>query len=119
MFGLNAIAMFSLTQSRRPPVSRRARPGPDLWRPTPVPRTKAEPRKPRPGLRAYRRPPGAPVARLNGDGTFQEAQFYVAGPFPSSVAAGDFNGDGYPDLAVADNIVTGTVTILINAANWP
>jgi FG-GAP-like repeat len=58
----------------------------------------------------------------NGDGTFQAPQIYAAGPAPNSVTVGDFNGDGHPDLAVAnvpDYGVPGTVTILINTANWP
>ena len=38
----------------------------------------------------------------NGDGTFQPAQTYAAGAVPRSVAVGDFNGDGKPDLAVAN-----------------
>jgi hypothetical protein len=58
----------------------------------------------------------------NGDGTFQGAQNYGAGPSPASIATGDFNGDGFPDLAVANNVSgvahPGTVTILINAADW-
>src|SRR5439155_1321285 len=37
-----------------------------------------------------------------GDGTFQAAVSYFAGSLPSSVAVGDFNGDGKPDLAVAN-----------------
>jgi hypothetical protein len=37
----------------------------------------------------------------NGDGTFQDAKNYAAGPTPLSVAVGDLNGDGHPDLAVA------------------
>ena len=38
----------------------------------------------------------------NGDGTFQAAVNYAAGATPTSVAVGDFNGDGKPDLAVAN-----------------
>jgi hypothetical protein len=53
----------------------------------------------------------------NGDGTFQAAQRYPAGPSPLSVAVGDFNGDGFPDLALA-NGGQGTVTILLNAGDW-
>jgi hypothetical protein len=38
----------------------------------------------------------------NGDGTFQPAQVYPsAGYYTDSVAVGDFNGDGNPDLALA------------------
>jgi hypothetical protein len=36
----------------------------------------------------------------NGDGSFQAATSYAVGSFPYSVAVGDFNGDGLPDLAV-------------------
>src|SRR5260370_32773325 len=36
----------------------------------------------------------------SGDGTFHAAQSYAAGALASSIAVGDFNGDGYPDLAV-------------------
>jgi hypothetical protein len=38
----------------------------------------------------------------NGDGTFQAAVNYSAGTNPSSIAVGDFNGDGKQDLAVAN-----------------
>src|SRR5437773_1113750 len=33
-----------------------------------------------------------------GDGTFQAAQSYAVGNGPRSVAVGDFDGDGFPDL---------------------
>lgn len=38
----------------------------------------------------------------NGDGTLQEGVKYDAGYRPCSIAAGDFDGDGVPDLAVAN-----------------
>jgi hypothetical protein len=38
----------------------------------------------------------------NGDGTFQPARNFAANFYPVSVAVGDFNGDGIPDLAVAN-----------------
>ena len=37
----------------------------------------------------------------NGDGSFQAARFFGGVGNPYSVAVGDFNGDGLPDLAVA------------------
>ena len=49
----------------------------------------------------------------NGDGTFQAAVNYGVGSGPISVAVGDFNGDGKPDLAVA-NQGSNNVTILLN-----
>jgi hypothetical protein len=48
----------------------------------------------------------------NGDGTFRPSQDYTAGPLAQSVAVGDFNGDGNPDLAVA-NAYDGTVSVLL------
>jgi hypothetical protein len=39
----------------------------------------------------------------NGDGTFQPARNFLAGSNPWGVAVGDFNGDGIPDLAVANS----------------
>ena len=50
----------------------------------------------------------------NGDGTFRQAAGspVTAGATPYSVATGDFNGDGVPDLAVA-NGGADTVTILL------
>jgi hypothetical protein len=46
---------------------------------------------------------GVSVLLGNGDGTFQPAVMYATGaPFAASVAVGDVNGDGVPDLVVAD-----------------
>jgi hypothetical protein len=53
----------------------------------------------------------------NGDGTFQAPVSYPAGSNPQSVAVGDFNGDGLPDLAVV-NVNDNTVSVLLNAADW-
>jgi hypothetical protein len=55
---------------------------------------------------------GVSVLLGNGDGTFQPAQTYLAGFHPSSIAVGDFNGDGIPDLAVTD-AAGGTLSILL------
>jgi len=43
------------------------------------------------------------VLRGNGDGTFR-APFYFGSTSPFQVAVGDFNKDGKPDLAVANNV---------------
>jgi hypothetical protein len=52
----------------------------------------------------------------NGDGTFRAAVNYdVGGPF--SVAVGDFNADGLPDLAVP-NYSGSSVTVLLHET-WP
>jgi hypothetical protein len=51
-----------------------------------------------------------------GDGTFLAPASYNAGVTTRSVAVGDFNGDGWPDLAVA-NWDANTATVLLNAAD--
>jgi hypothetical protein len=49
-------------------------------------------------------PVGGSVSVLlgNGDGSFQAAQTFAAGSKPLSVAVGDFDGDGQPDLVVSN-----------------
>ena len=48
----------------------------------------------------------------NGRGGFLQAPGYHGGPEPAALASADFNGDGNPDLAVAD-ASAGTVSILL------
>jgi len=63
-------------------------------------------------------PPATTLLLRNNGAGFFGAPIAVPDPgVPANVAVGDFNGDGYPDLAVA-NIYPGTVTILLNAADW-
>src|SRR5204862_5504680 len=47
----------------------------------------------------------------NGDDTFQPQLTYTRDFEPQLIAVGDFNGDGYPDLATSTN---GAVSVLLN-----
>lgn len=59
----------------------------------------------------------------NGDGTFQAPVMYTAGYGADAVAIADLNGDGNPDLVIADECVSssscnnGGVSILLNKGN--
>ena len=53
--------------------------------------------------------------KRNGTGTFNTGTNYPVGTHPREVAVGDFNGDGFTDIAAVD--VGGNVSILINKAN--
>ena len=58
--------------------------------------------------------PGTISVLLNeGSGTFLPKTEYPVTHYPYSLAAGDFNKDGYPDLAVA-NFFTQTMSVLMN-----
>src|SRR6266700_4188335 len=48
----------------------------------------------------------------NGNGTFRPAPSLTVGNGPAGVAVGDFNGDGKPDLAVA-NVNDNTLSVLL------
>jgi len=55
----------------------------------------------------------------NLNGTFQAAVNYAAGSGPISVAVGDFNADGQPDMAVA-NVNSDNVSVFLNTvAGFP
>ena len=60
---------------------------------------------------------GVSVLLGNGDGTFQPAVNYATNLQCYSVALGDFNGDGIPDLAITknspNNTTPGSVSILL------
>ncbi len=45
--------------------------------------------------------------------SFFTSPSFAAGPFPVAVAVADFNGNGVPDIAVANPTTVGTVSILI------
>jgi uncharacterized protein (DUF2141 family) len=51
----------------------------------------------------------------NGDGTFQGVLSFAADQGPFAVAIGDFNGDGKPDIVVA-NLQSNDVTVFLNAS---
>ena len=51
----------------------------------------------------------------NGDGSFQAPQFFSSGPDTGLLAMGDLNGDGLPDIALA-NGDAGTITMLNTGA---
>jgi hypothetical protein len=53
----------------------------------------------------------------NGDGTFQAARNFPVGDKPTSVVVGDFNGDGIPDLAVANYALSGTPSVSVLLGN--
>jgi Bacterial Ig-like domain (group 3)/FG-GAP repeat len=55
------------------------------------------------------------VLRGNGDGTFQAPVDYLVGAGSHSLAVGDFNGDGKPDLAVG-NSFSFDVSVLLNTS---
>jgi hypothetical protein len=49
----------------------------------------------------------------NGDGTFRAATTYSLGIYCAAIVAGDFNGDGIPDLAIGADTGSTTLDILL------
>ena len=58
---------------------------------------------------------GIAILINRGDGTFREPVNYGSDPY-LFMAVGDFNGDGYPDLAAVDT-ATNTVGLMLNLGN--
>jgi hypothetical protein len=54
------------------------------------------------------------VLANRGDGSFQARLDYPTGRSPISVAIGDLNGDGKPDLATTNHEEASTVSVLVN-----
>ncbi len=64
-------------------------------------------------------PPEPPAATASGctvDRLFGEEQAYAAGGMPTGVGVGDFNGDGKPDIALA-NFRSNSVQLFLNRGN--
>ena len=69
-------------------------------------------RSDRPGRGQLRLTSNVSVLLGNGDGTFQPQVTYAVGSWPDAIVAGDFNGDGRTDLAVA-NFDSNDVSVLL------
>lgn len=50
----------------------------------------------------------------NGDGTFQQPITYGPCAFPGYTAVGDFNGDGFPDLAITQVLDGHAIHVMLN-----
>jgi hypothetical protein len=56
----------------------------------------------------------------NANGTFQPPRTFDAGASPGFIAVGDFNGDGWTDIVVVNNLSSSqpTLSVLLNDGNW-
>jgi hypothetical protein len=52
----------------------------------------------------------------NGDGTFQTKLDYPAGTYPFQIVSGDFNGDGRLDLVFANDVMTSSLSVLLQSS---
>jgi hypothetical protein len=57
------------------------------------------------------------VSLGNADGTYQAPRTFAAGSNAGFVTAGDFNGDGWTDIAVVKH-QSNSLTVLSNDGNW-
>jgi hypothetical protein len=62
-------------------------------------------------------PGGIDVLLGNGNGTFGALQNFGTGASYAALAVGDFNGDGYSDVAAMD-ISGSPISILLNDKTW-
>lgn len=51
----------------------------------------------------------------NGDGTFRTTQGLASSDYPQAIVAGDLNGDGNPDLAIAD--IDASISVYLGNSN--
>ena len=70
--------------------------------------------EPTPIDQAVTEPGSVSVLYGNGDGTFQAPVQYTPYSFLGGIAVGDFNGDGWTDLAVAQNYTGHSVAVMLN-----